>query len=162
MNSGSSMIAKLSCLASLCLVLGLTGCIGLFQPEMPDESYRRACGQQCLKNGEDCSRFFALKNEERRLAFEQAKTNYWMCMRRFGDQKTPSSVPCLAPGPQPEAYDHCGNDLEQCLSKCPVTLEELPSLHGIGPQGRAVNPPAPSSSIPSGTPAAPDGLPVFK
>lgn len=108
------------------------GCGGFFQTTLPDDRYRLACGQQCLKNGEDCSHFFALKNEERRLVFEQAKSNYWLCMRRFADSRTSSQNPCVAPGPVPEAYDHCGNDLEQCLSACPVTLEELPGLHGAG------------------------------
>lgn len=134
----------------------------MFQSPTPDESYRLACGHQCLKNGEDCSRFFALKNEERRLAFEQAKTNYWMCMRRYGDQKTASSVPCLAPGAQPEAYDHCGNDLELCLAQCPVTLEELPGLHGAPRQGREVNTLTPSSPHSAGTPATSEGLSIFK
>jgi hypothetical protein len=112
--------------------LTLSGCSGIFQSAPPDDQYRLACGQQCLKNGEDCSHFFALKNEERRLVFEQAKTNYWLCMRRYSNTRTTTQNPCVAPGPLPEAYDHCGDDLEQCLSGCPVTLDELPGLHGAG------------------------------
>jgi hypothetical protein len=108
------------------------GCTGLFQPPLPDDQYRLACGQQCLKNGEDCSHFFALKNEERRLNFEQAKANYWLCMRRFAGSPSESQNLCVAPGPQAEAYDHCGDDLQQCLAACPVTLDELPGLHGAG------------------------------
>lgn len=110
--------------------LAISGCGVFTRSQLPDDGYRLACGQQCLKNGEDCSHFFALRNEERRLNFEQAKANYWLCMRRYADSHSKSQNPCLAPGPQPEAYDHCGDDLEKCLGACPVTLEELPALHG--------------------------------
>jgi hypothetical protein len=139
------MVSRLSLGLYGCALM-LSGCGGLFPSALPDDRYRLACGQQCLKNGEECSHFFALKNEERRLNFEQAKTNYWICMRRYGDSRNASQNPCIAPGPLPEAYDHCGNDLEQCLSSCPVTLDELPGLHGRGgPQSDLGNAPDPSS-----------------
>ncbi|MEN9680125.1 MAG: hypothetical protein RLZZ627_18 [Pseudomonadota bacterium] len=162
MRSGSSMVSKLSWLGLLGFVFGLTGCAGWFHAQMPDDGYRLACGQQCLRNGEDCSRFFAVKNEERRLAFEQAKANYWLCMRRYGDQSSSSRVPCLAPGPQPEAYDHCGNDLEQCLSRCPVTLEELPSLRNHPHQEKGESTSPSTSAIAPGTSAVSNGPTPFK
>ncbi len=148
--------------ASLGLALQLAGCAGLFQPSLPDDRYRLACGQQCLKNGEDCSRFFALKNEERRVNFEQAKANYWICMRRYGDSKPSTQNPCVAPGPLPEAYDHCGTDLEQCLSACPVSLDELPGLHGSGSPKPSETLPAAGRSGGAGTLTPSDGLSVFK
>lgn len=158
-------LSRLSLIFSYCALI-LLGCSRFFQPPLPDDGYRLACGQQCLKNGEDCSHFFALKNEERRLSFEQAKSNYWLCMRRYADSRAESHNPCVAPGPQPEAYDHCGDDLQQCLVACPVTLEELPGLHGtgnskpgLGPDSAPIATPTPSES---GTLFSGEGLSVFK
>lgn len=142
--------------------LVLSGCTALFEPPLPDDRYRLACGQQCLTNGEDCSHFFALKNEERRLSFEQAKSNYWLCTRRYADSRSESPNPCIAPGPQPEAYDHCGDDLGKCLSACPVTLEELPGLHGAGSSKAIGSAPSAGSPAESGTLAPAEGLSVFK
>jgi len=45
----SSTLFRLSWLGSLFLVLGLAGCAGVFHFETPDDSYRLACGHQCLK-----------------------------------------------------------------------------------------------------------------
>lgn len=157
-----SMLCWKSWLSALCVSFGMTGCADFLKPTIPENSYRLACGQQCLKNGENCSRFFALKNEERRIGFEQAKANYWLCMRRYSDQRSTSPVPCVAPGPLPEAFDHCGSELEQCLSACPVTLDELPGLHGAGRQSVGLTNPAQPPQGPSGTPVPSDGPIPFK
>lgn len=81
------------------------------------------CGQQCLKNGEVCSQFFGRKNEQQRLSFEQAKENYWLCLRKQEAGQTVSR--CLPPTPATEQFDSCGAQLDACLESCKTTLEEL-------------------------------------
>ncbi len=99
----------------------LTGGCG----SMPSEEQKLACGQQCLKNGENCSQFFARKNEERRLDFEQARENYWMCMRRYPSARSVAETPCIAPPPNAVKYDTCGQELEECMAACKTTLDEV-------------------------------------
>ena len=91
-------------------------------PELSQQQ-KIVCGQQCLKNGEVCSQFFGRKNEQQRLIFEQAKENYWLCLRKQDAGQTAS--PCLPPTPVTEQFDSCGAQLDACLESCKTTLEEL-------------------------------------
>ena len=71
-------------LAGLPLVLGLVACStpsGRVDDEAPAD-LKLACGQVCLSNGESCSQFFGKRNAETRMHFEQAKQNYWICLRK--------------------------------------------------------------------------------
>lgn len=124
-----SSVSGLGCLALMAigLIWGLfSGCAGLFSEEKATESLRLACGRLCLQNGENCSQFFARKSEEKRQVFEQAKSNYWLCLKRFDGEASATS--CVPPGPVPEQYDHCGSDLEGCLEGCGTSLDEMNRL----------------------------------
>lgn len=118
------------------LIRNLIGLIGLVMTgcgSMPSEEQKLACGQQCLKNGENCSQFFARKNEERRLDFEQARENYWMCMRRYPTAKSVAETPCIAPPPNAVKYDTCGQELEECMAACKTTLDEVATFSNPSP-----------------------------
>lgn len=113
-------------LVSIVLLMG--GCSAFLSEERAPESLRGACGRLCLQNGENCSQFFARKNEENRRVFEQAKSNYWMCIKRYQGEAASQSITCVPPGPSPEQYDHCGADLDACLENCGISLDELNKL----------------------------------
>ena len=108
------------------LILG--GCSWLGSTIEPDEESRAACGQQCLKNGEVCSQFFAKKNREQRLTFEQAKQNYWICLRKYPGFEFSPNNPCVAPLPPAEEFDSCGQQLDDCLDSCRTSLDELAAV----------------------------------
>lgn len=107
------------------LGLILCGCSWLNPTTEPDEESKAACGQQCLKNGEVCSQFFAKKNREQRLTFEQAKQNYWICLRKYPGFESSPNNPCVAPSPPAEEFDSCGQQLDECLESCQTNLDEL-------------------------------------
>lgn len=119
-NPRSFLAAGLSLLFSGCAVLDWT--------ESPTPDQRAACGEQCLANGERCSAFFAKKNEEQRLLFEQAKQNFWICLKKYPGAESRADSPCLAPVPEPEMYDSCGQQLDECLEGCGTSLEEVAEL----------------------------------
>ena len=120
-------LANLGAAVLSAVVLLLCGC-SLFSVEAPLTPDQKAiCGQQCLGNGEQCSLFFARKNEEQRLLFEQAKENFWICLKKYPDAQS-SATPCIAPVPEPERYDSCGPQLDACLAACQTTLEEVAAL----------------------------------
>lgn len=103
----------------------LSSCASLGWFSEPTKEEKQACGRQCLKNGEGCSQFFAQKNERQRRDFEQAKENYWICLRKFPGAESRPDGPCLAPAPPAEAFDSCGPELDECLQTCQTTLDEL-------------------------------------
>lgn len=106
----------------------LSGCALLDWTESPTADQRVACGQQCLMNGESCSAFFAKKNEELRLLFEQAKQNFWICLKKYPGAESRADSPCIAPVPEPEMYDSCGQQLDECLEACGTSLDEVAEL----------------------------------
>ena len=140
---------QLGCLRFLFMLswLMMVGCQWLSGPDLPDDSYRLACGQQCLKNGEQCSQFFGVRNEETRINFEQSKANYWLCKKRFSESTNKGEDICIPPGPPSQTFDHCGKDLEECLAGCPITLDELRGL----PAKVSVKPPLEMSGGFNGT-----------
>ena len=103
----------------------LSSCASLGWFSEPTKEEKQACGRQCLKNGEGCSQFFAQKNEKQRRDFEQAKENYWICLRKFPGAESRPDGPCLPPPPPAEAFDSCGPELDECLQGCQTTLDEL-------------------------------------
>lgn len=114
-------------LAGLPQVLGLVACSitsGRVDDEAPAD-LKLACGQVCLSNGESCSQFFGKRNAETRMLFEQAKQNYWICLRKYPGAEAGPHHPCIAPAPIPETFDDCGQQLDQCLKDCGTTLEEM-------------------------------------
>lgn len=123
----SSRLWVWSLLAILCTQF-LLGCSWTGMTTEPDEATKVACGQQCLKNGEVCSEFFAKKNREQRLTFEQAKQNYWICLRKYPGFESSPNNPCVAPVPPPEEFDSCGPQLDDCLELCQTSLDELAEL----------------------------------
>lgn len=129
-SSRSKFVALRSAIFPLPLILGLcvllAGCANpaFFGEDLPEE-VKRLCGQQCLLNGAECSQFFARKNEERRQAFDQAKSNYWLCLKRFEGQSERDGLACIPPGVPTETFDHCGQDLDACFNGCGITLDEL-------------------------------------
>lgn len=108
--------------------LMLSGCAPLQWMDSPSVEQKAACGQQCLSNGEKCSAFFAAKNEEQRLFFEQAKQNFWICLKKYRGTTAHSDIPCIPPAPAPEMFDSCGQQLDQCLESCEISLDELAEL----------------------------------
>lgn len=129
MNTANTSPLKPRSLVSVLLAsLLIPGCALLDRTESPTADQRAACGQQCLNNGERCSAFFAKKNEEQRLLFEQAKQNFWICLKKYPGAKSPADSPCLAPAPEPEMYDSCGQQLDECLEACGTTLDEVAEL----------------------------------
>lgn len=123
----SSRLLSLSLFAILCAQF-LPGCSWTDMTTAPDEETKVACGQQCLKNGEVCSEFFAKKNREQRLTFEQAKQNYWICLRKYPGFESSPNNPCVVPVPPPEEFDSCGPQLDECLGLCHTSLDELAEL----------------------------------
>ena len=123
----SSHLLLPSFLAILCTQL-LLGCAWTGMTTEPDEATKVSCGQQCLKNGEVCSEFFAKKNREQRLTFDQAKQNYWICLRKYPGFESSPNNPCVAPVPPQEEFDSCGPQLDECLGLCHTSLEELAEL----------------------------------
>lgn len=117
--------------SALIFPLLFAGCGGFGDSGLPDDGYRLACGRQCLKNGEQCSQFFGIRNEESRLRFEQNKANYWLCKRRYSENQGVGDRLCVPPGPSSQMFDHCGHDLEECLAGCPVTLNEMQGLQKL-------------------------------
>lgn len=114
-------------LAGLPLILGLAACSttsGRVDDEAPAD-LKLACGQVCLRNGESCSEFFGKRNAETRMLFEQAKQNYWICLRKYPGAEAGPRHPCIAPAPLPETFDDCGQQLDHCLLDCGTTLEEM-------------------------------------
>ena len=103
----------------------LSSCASLGWFSEPTKEQKQACGRQCLTNGEGCSQFFAQKNEKQRRDFEQAKENYWICLRKFPGAESRPDGPCLPPPPPAEAFDSCGPELDECLQACQTTLDEL-------------------------------------
>jgi len=108
---------------AFCLIF--CSCSWLGPATEPDEETKAACGHQCLKNGEVCSQFFAKKNREQRLTFEQAKQNYWICLRKYPGFESSPNNPCIAPSPPVEEFDSCGQQLDECLELCRTNLDEL-------------------------------------
>ncbi len=106
----------------------LTGCSLFHREDSPSADQKAACGQQCLSNGEKCSAFFATKNEERRLLFEQAKQNFWICLKKYPGTESHPDNPCIAPSPEPEMFDSCGQQLDECLEACETNLDELAAV----------------------------------
>lgn len=143
----------------IALGIYLAGCQGLWPSgeDLPEE-VRRLCGQQCLMNGAECSQFFARKNEERRQFFEQAKSNYWLCLKRFEGEPAAAGLSCVPPGSLTEQYDHCGPDLDACLLGCGISLEELsknPAPHNA--RGGQEEAPEPSAESETGTHSSDNG-----
>ncbi len=112
-------------LFSVALIFSLSGCSWLSPAVEPDEGMKAVCGQQCLKNGEVCSQFFAKKNREQRLGFEQAKQNYWICLRKYPGFESSPNNPCIVPMPPSEEFDNCGQQLDDCLESCKTDLDEV-------------------------------------
>lgn len=131
-------------LAGLPLALGWAACSIL--PGKVDEAspdLKLACGQVCLRNGEACSEFFGKRNAEARMLFEQAKQNYWICLRKYPGAEARPDHPCLAPAPAPETFDDCGQHLDQCLRDCGTSLEEMSRLSDDREaRSRSAKPPA--------------------
>lgn len=109
--------------------LWLSGCSLLhWGDDSPSAEQKAACGQLCLSNGEKCSTFFAAKNEEQRLLFEQAKQNFWICLKKYPGKEVHPDIPCIPPTPAPEMFDSCGQQLDQCMESCDISLDELAEL----------------------------------
>ena len=134
--------------SGLVVALGLIlcGCSWLGPTNEPDEETKASCGQQCLKNGEVCSQFFAKKNREQRLTFEQAKQNYWICLRKYPGFESSPNNPCVAPSPPAEEFDSCGQQLDDCLESCRTNLDELAQVVKKE-ESRPVSPP-PFEAVP--------------
>ncbi len=135
--------------------LWLAGCAapsGLGDDASPE--HKAQCGQLCLKNGETCSQYFARRNEEQRLLFEQAKHNYWLCLRKYPGFDARPGGPCLAPPPPEEAYDSCGPQLDECLAGCGLTLDELAdTLQAVKNKANAAAEQPDHTPLPTVTPA---------
>ena len=118
----------------------LSGCALLSEDGSPTAEQKIACGRQCLANGEHCSAFFANKNEQQRLLFEQAKQNFWICLKKYQGAAQPRDNPCIAPVPEPEAFDNCGEQLDGCLADCQTTLDEVAELSRRKPEAALPSP----------------------
>jgi hypothetical protein len=132
LSIGNSLLLKRlsTTIAFLPLVLGLAACstsVGRID-EDASADVKLACGQVCLRNGEACSDFFGKRNAETRLLFEEAKQNYWICLRKYPGSETKPNHPCIAPAPMPETFDDCGPRLDQCLTDCGTSLDEMSQL----------------------------------
>ena len=119
----SSTISR--ALLLLTVLILLSACSTITPEEEPTEDQRYLCGQQCLKNGESCSRFFAQKNQEKRLTYEQSKQNFWICLRKYPGAQSQAETPCIPPVPITEEFDSCGTQLDDCLTACRTSLEEI-------------------------------------
>lgn len=109
----------------LLAMLLLGGCSLFATGDTDTDEQKAACGQQCLQNGEVCSQYFARRNEDQRRLFEQAKENYWLCLRKFPGAESRPDGPCLAPPPPEETFDSCGQQLDECLTDCQTSLDDL-------------------------------------
>ena len=121
-------------LASLLVFVALAfgGCAGGLPFQGPDEDQRRACGLQCLNNGQSCSQFYARFNEAQRLDYEQAKENYWICLRKYPGAAV-GQGPCITPLAKEHQFDQCGPDLDACLEQCGTDLQELEDFQRLAP-----------------------------
>ena len=119
-------------LASLIVFVSLAfgGCAGELPFESPNEDQRRACGLQCLNNGQSCSQFYARINEAQRLDYEKAKENYWICLRKYPGAAGGRGL-CITPLPKEHQFDQCGPDLDACLEQCGTHLQELEDFQSI-------------------------------
>lgn len=125
----------------------LSGCTLIESRDAPPTAEQKfACGRQCLANGEHCSAFFANKNEQQRLLFEQAKQNFWICLKKYQGAAHSEDNPCIAPVPAPEAFDTCGEQLDDCLAQCQTTLDEVAELSRRKPE--EIMPSSPADETP--------------
>ena len=93
--------------------------------DSPTQEQKAACGEQCLANGERCSQYFSGRLQNRQMEFERAMQNYQICLRKFAGTRSPGDTPCIGPQPQGDEFDNCGQQLDECLDACDVTLDDI-------------------------------------
>ena len=80
------------------------------------------------------------------MTFEQAKQNYWICLRKYPGFESSPNNPCVAPSPPAEEFDSCGQQLDDCLESCRTNLDELAEV--VKKEERRPVSPLPSETAP--------------
>lgn len=113
-------------LLGVSLACFLGACEWVAEPEEIEIHPRIACGQQCIRTGDQCQKFLGTGQESSRFEYGSAWASHWDCKKKSGgDDGKANEVVCVPPATSTPPLDYCSKVVDECLAGCPVTREEV-------------------------------------